>query len=121
MVDQPKLSGHNAMDTEMLQCMDDDESLCFTPNEVLLLVYQHAHMMYSFSPPNFAFSSQWIPHRFIFKEVSRIKDNCLGNCNADFDDVQVFLRASSLSLNICKLMTVFLIFLGQFLCWVTWH
>jgi hypothetical protein len=39
-VDQPGLPVHDAMEAGMLQRMDDEESQCFTPTEVLL--YQHA-------------------------------------------------------------------------------
>ena len=37
----------------------------------------------------------------------------LVSCIIDFDDIQLCLRLFCLNLNICKVMTVFLIFLGQ--------
>ena len=37
----------------------------------------------------------------------------LVSCIIDFDDIQLCQRQFCLNLNICKVMTVFLIFLGQ--------
>ena len=45
--------------------------------------------------------------------MADLGQNTLVSLIIDFDDIQLCLRQFCLNLNICKVMTVFLIFLGQ--------
>ena len=76
-------------------------------------------MMHFFGPQKFTFSSQPIFYPRFLNEEDRIWKTRLSklHCriNIDFDDIQVWSRPFSLSLNACKVMRAFLIFSGQIL------
>ena len=52
-------------------------------------------------------------YHFFSMKMSEFWKMILVSCIIDFDDIQLWLRQFCLNLNICKVMTVFLIFLGQ--------
>ena len=59
-------------------------------------------------PPHNRFSTH-----FFSMKMAELGGNMLVSSIIDFDDIQLCLRQFCLNLNICKVMTDFLIFLGQ--------
>ena len=70
-------------------------------------------MIHFFSPTKMHFfpTIDFLP--IFLNEDGRIRGKRLVSCIVDFDDIQLWLRQFFLNLNICKGMTVLLIFLGQ--------
>ena len=63
-------------------------------------------------PTKSTFSPQFIFGRILKNGLSKLHYR-FRSCIIDFDDIQLCLRQFYLNLNICKVKTVFLIFLGQ--------